>query len=106
MVLSMEQCEVNGQYVYIRDIDDIYYYLRKLTNDDFTDIVVDTVVDIIDGKLSEKDDKIHWLEIDLEEAQDEIEGLEVEAYSLQEELEKARETISELQEVINEYKYQ
>ena len=102
MVLSMEQCKVNGQDVYIRDVDDIYYYLRQLTNDDLTDIVES----IIDGKLSEKDDKIHWLEIDLEEAQDEIEGLEVEAYSLQEELEKARETISELQEVINEYKYQ
>ena len=98
MVLSMEQCEVNGQYVYIRDIDDIYYYLRQLTNDDFTDIVVD----IIDGKLSEKDDKIHWLEIDLEEAQDEIEGLEVEADSLQEELEKARETIQELRENLAE----
>ena len=98
----MEQCEVNGQYVYIRDVDDIYYYLRKLTNDDFTDIVVD----IIDSKLSDKDDKIHWLEIDLEEAQDKIEGLEVEADSLQEKLEKARETIQELQEVINEYKYQ
>ena len=86
MVLSMEQCEVNGQYVYTRDIDDIYYYLRQLTNDDLTDIVES----IIDGKLSEKDDKIHWVEAD----------------SLQEELEKARETISELQEVINEYKYQ
>ena len=30
----MEQCKVNGQDVYIKDIDDIYYYLRQLTNDD------------------------------------------------------------------------
>lgn len=98
----MKQCKVNGQDVYIRDVDDIYYYLRQLTNDDLTDIVES----IIDSKLSEKDDKIHWLEIDLEEAQDEIEGLEVEADSMQEELNEARETVQELQDELNEYKYQ
>ena len=98
----MEQCKVNGQDVYIRDVDDIYYYLRRLTNDDFTDIVEN----IIDSKLSDKDDAIYDLEVELEEYQDEINGLETEADSLQEELDEARETISELQEVINEYKYQ
>ena len=98
----MEQCKVNGQDVYIRDVDDIYYYIRRLTNDGFADIVEQ----IVDGNLSDKDDKIYDLGVELEEAQDEIEGLEVEADSLQEELDEARETIRELQEIINEYKYQ
>lgn len=43
---------------------------------------------------------------DLDEAQDKIEGLEVEADSLKKELNEARETVQELQEIINEYKYQ
>lgn len=98
----MERCKVAGQYVYIKDLQDVYYYLRRITNDDFADIVEQ----IVDGKLSDKDDAIYDLETEIGEAQDEIEGLEVEADSLQEELEEARETISELQEVINEYKYQ
>ena len=77
--IIVEQCKVNGQDIYITDLDDIYYYLRQL---------------------------IKQLTIDLEEAQDKIEGLEVEADSLKKELNEARETVQELQEIINEYKYQ
>ena len=68
----MEQCKVNGQDVYISDVDDIYYYLRKLTNDDLTDIVVD----IIDGKLSEKDDKISELEDEIECLEEQLSNLD------------------------------
>lgn len=98
----MEQCKVSNQDVYIKDLEDVYDYIRKFVNDDFADVVEQ----IVEGKLSDKDDAIYDLEVELEEYQDEINGLETEADSLQEELDEARETISELQEVINEYKYQ
>ena len=94
----MEQCKVSNQDVYIKDLEDIYYYLRRLTNDDFAD----AVEDIIRGKLSDKDDKIYDLEIDLEEAQDEIDSLEEQLVNVEEELDEARQTISELQDELNE----
>ena len=94
----MEQCKVAGQDVYIKDLQDVYYYLRQITNDDFADIVEQ----IVDGKLSDKNDEIYDLEIDLEEAQDEIDSLEEQLVNVEEELEEARQTISELQDELNE----
>ena len=90
----MEQCKVNGRDVFIKDLEDVYYYIRRLTNDDFADVVEQ----IVEGKLSDKDDAIYDLETEIEEYQDENDGLETEADSLQEELGEARQTISELQD--------
>ena len=75
----MEQCKVSNQDVYIKDLEDVYYYIRQFTNDGFADIVEQ----IVDGKLSDKNDEIYDLEIDLEEAQDEIDSLEYEISNLE-----------------------
>ena len=75
----MEQCKVSNQDVYIKDLEDVYYYIRQFTNDDFAD----AVEDIIRGKLSDKDDKIYDLGVELEEAQDEIDSLEYEISNLE-----------------------
>ena len=94
----MEQCNVAGQDVYIKDLQDVYYYLRRITNDDFADIVEQ----IVDGKLSDKDDAIYDLETEIGEAQDEIDSLEEQLGSVEEELDEANRTISELQDELNE----
>ena len=90
----MEQCRVAGQDVYIKDLQDVYYYLRRITNDDFADIVEQ----IVEGKLSDKDTELEETQIDLEEAQDEIDSLEEQLGSVEEELDEANRTISELQD--------
>ena len=54
----MEQCRVAGQDVYIKDLQDVYYYLRRITNDGFAYVVEQ----IVDGNLSDKYDKIYDLE--------------------------------------------
>ena len=91
----MEQCKVNGQDVFIKDLEDVIYYLRQLTNDDFAEIVEG----IVEGKLSDKDDKIYDLEVELEEAQDEIDGLEDEISNLECQV---RDLESELTDKANE----
>ena len=79
----MEQCKVSNQDVYIKDLEDVYYYIRQFTNDDFADIVED----IIRGKLSDKDDKIYDLETGLDEALEyEISNLECQVRDLESEL--------------------
>ena len=94
----MEQCKVSNQDVYIKDLEDVYYYIRQFTNDDFADIVEQ----IVEGKLSDKDTELGETQIDLEEAQDEIDGLEEQLGSVEEELDEANRTISELQDELNE----
>ena len=59
----MEQCKVSNQDVFIYGLEDAYDYIRKFVNDDFAD----AVEDIIRGKLSDKDDKIYDLEIEIDE---------------------------------------
>ena len=75
----MEQCKVSNQDVYIKDLEDVYYYIRRLTNDDFADVVEQ----IVDGNLSDKDDAIYDLETEIDEAQDEIDSLEYEISNLE-----------------------
>ena len=93
----MEQCKVSNQDVYIKDLEDVYYYIRRLTNDDFADVVEQ----IVDGNLSDKDDAIYDLETEIGEAQDEIDSLEEQLGSVEEELDEANRTISELQDELN-----
>ena len=79
----MEQCKVSNQDVYIKDLEDVYYYIRQFTNDDFAD----AVEDIIRGKLSDKDDAIYDLETELDEALEyEISNLECQVRDLESEL--------------------
>ena len=94
----MEQCKVSNQDVYIKDLEDVYYYIRQFTNDGFADIVEQ----IVEGKLSDKDTELEETQIDLEEAQDEIDSLEEQLGSVEEELDEANRTISELQDELNE----
>ena len=94
----MEQCKVSNQDVYIKDLEDVYYYIRQFTNDDFAD----AVEQIVDGNLSDKDDAIYDLETEIGEAQDEIDSLEEQLGSVEEELDEANRTISELQDELNE----
>jgi len=94
----MEQCKVKGQDVYIRDLEDIYYYLREFTNDEFTDIVVR----IVEGYLSDKDDEINDVQSELDYAEERIDNLEEQLDSVEEELDEANRTISELQDELNE----
>ena len=94
----MEQCKVSNQDVYIKDLQDVYYYLRRLTNDDFADVVEQ----IVDGNLSDKDDAIYDVQSELDYAEERIDNLEEELDSVEEELDEARQTISELQDELNE----
>ena len=94
----MEQCKVSNQDVFIKDLEDVYYYIRRLTNDDFADVVEQ----IVDGNLSDKDDAIYDLETEIDEAQDEIDSLEEQLVNVEEELDEANRTISELQDELNE----
>ena len=94
----MEQCKVSNQDVYIKDLEDVYYYIRQFTNDGFADVVEQ----IVDGNLSDKDTELEGTQIDLEEAQDEIDSLEEQLVNVKEELDEANRTISELQDELNE----
>ena len=94
----MEQCKVDNEDVWVGDLEDIYYYLRKFTNDEFTDIVEH----VVEGYLSDKDDEINDVQSELDYAEERIDNLEEELDSVQEELGEARQTISELQDELNE----
>ena len=94
----MEQCKVKGQDVYIENLEDIYYYLRRITNDEFTD----TVECVVEGYLSDKGDEIEELQSDLANAEERLDNLEEQLDSVEEELDEARQTISELQDELNE----